>query len=229
MSHRTAPRALLGCPREGARAERPGRLRDQHGRLPGRPRAVRQPVPGGRAGRGDRPPAAGRADQPQRLQARAWCAASTSRCCRPARPSTSTCPRGAALDIVVDIRVGSPTYGEHDVVRLDDRDFRAVYLAEGLGHCVVALEDDTVLSYLCSTGVRPRPGEGRSSRSTPALGLPIPAEATPLLSPRTSPPRRWPRRPSWACSRRTRSAAPSTPAAKVLKEPLHIWGQSCQM
>ena len=44
------------------------------------------------------------------------------------------CPRGAALDVVVDIRVGSPTFGQHDVVRIDDRDFRAVYLAEGLGH-----------------------------------------------------------------------------------------------
>ena len=42
-------------------------------------------------------------------------------------------PRGAALDIVVDIRLGSPTYGQHDVVRLDDRDFRAVYLSEGSG------------------------------------------------------------------------------------------------
>ena len=41
------------------------------------------------------------------------------------------CPRGAALDVVVDIRIGSPAYGRHDVVRLDDRDFRAVYLAEG--------------------------------------------------------------------------------------------------
>ena len=60
-------------------------------------------------------------------------------------------PRGAALDIVVDIRIGSPTYGQHDVVRLDDRDFRAVYLAEGRRHCAFAFEDDTVLSYLSWT------------------------------------------------------------------------------
>ena len=90
-------------------------------------------------------------------------------------------PRGAALDIVVDIRIGSPTYGQHDVVRLDDRDFRAVYLAEGLGHCAVALEDDTVLSYLCSTEYDPGREKGVSP-TDPALALPMPAEA--LLSAR---------------------------------------------
>src|SRR5436309_1844239 len=57
------------------------------------------------------------------------------------------CPSGALLDVVVDVRVGSPTFGEHEVVRLDAQDYHAVYLAEGLGHAFVALEDDTVMSY----------------------------------------------------------------------------------
>lgn len=92
-------------------------------------------------------------------------------------------PRGAALDIVVDIRVGSPTYGQHDVVRLDDRDFRAIYLSEGLGHCVVALEEDTVVSYLCSTGYDPGREKGISPVD-PELRLPIPTDVTPLLSPK---------------------------------------------
>ncbi|HST63681.1 MAG TPA: dTDP-4-dehydrorhamnose 3,5-epimerase [Mycobacteriales bacterium] len=90
-------------------------------------------------------------------------------------------PRGAVLDIVVDIRTGSPTYGQHEAVRLDDRDFRALFLSEGLGHCAIALEDDTVLSYLCSTGYAPDREKGVSP-ADPALGLPIPADA--LLSPR---------------------------------------------
>jgi epimerase EvaD len=90
-------------------------------------------------------------------------------------------PRGAALDIAVDIRIGSPTYGQHDVVRLDDREFRAVYLSEGLGHCAVALEDDTVLSYLCSTEYDPGREKGVSP-ADPELALPVPADA--LLSPR---------------------------------------------
>jgi dTDP-4-dehydrorhamnose 3,5-epimerase len=90
-------------------------------------------------------------------------------------------PRGAALDIVIDIRIGSPTYGQHDVVRLDDRDFRAIYLSEGLGHCAVALEDDTVLSYLCSTGYDPGREKGISPVD-PALALPIPDDLEVLLS-----------------------------------------------
>jgi epimerase EvaD len=92
-------------------------------------------------------------------------------------------PRGAALDIVVDIRLGSPTYGQHDVVRLDDRDFRAIYLSEGLGHCVVALEDDTVVSYLCSTGYDPAREKGITPVD-PELRLPIPADVAALLSPK---------------------------------------------
>jgi epimerase EvaD len=92
-------------------------------------------------------------------------------------------PRGAVLDIVVDIRVGSPTFGRHEAVRLDDRDFRAVFLSEGLGHCAVALEDDTVLSYLCSTPYAPAREKGINPLD-PALELPIPAGITPLLSPK---------------------------------------------
>ena len=43
------------------------------------------------------------------------------------------CPQGALLDVVVDIRVGSPTFGTWDAVRLDPVDFRAVYVPEGVG------------------------------------------------------------------------------------------------
>jgi 5-epimerase len=92
-------------------------------------------------------------------------------------------PRGAVLDIVVDIRVGSPTYGQFEAVRLDDRELHAVYLSEGLGHCAIALEDDTVLSYLCSTGYDPAREKGVNPLD-PALGLPIPADIEPLLSPK---------------------------------------------
>jgi 5-epimerase len=92
-------------------------------------------------------------------------------------------PRGAVLDIVVDIRVGSPTYGQFEAVRLDDRELHAVYLSEGLGHCAIALEDDTVLSYLCSTGYDPAREKGVNPLD-PALDLPIPAGIEPLLSPK---------------------------------------------
>lgn len=90
-------------------------------------------------------------------------------------------PRGAVVDIVVDIRVGSPTFGEHEAVRLDDREFRALFVAEGLGHCVIALEDDTVLSYLCSTPYTPDREKGINPLD-PALALPIPEGLDLLLS-----------------------------------------------
>lgn len=89
------------------------------------------------------------------------------------------CPRGAVLDVIVDVRVGSPTFGRHDVVGLDTADFRAVYLAEGLGHTAIALEDDSVLCYLCSTGYNPQREKGISPLD-PALGLDLPAD--PVLS-----------------------------------------------
>src|SRR5262250_1163782 len=44
------------------------------------------------------------------------------------------CPRGALLDVVIDIRVGSPTFGTWDSVLCDDRNYRAVLVPEGVGH-----------------------------------------------------------------------------------------------
>jgi epimerase EvaD len=91
------------------------------------------------------------------------------------------CPQGAFLDVVVDIRVGSPTFGTWDAARLDPVDFRAVYVPEGVAHGMLALEDDTVISYLCSTGYNPGREHGIDPLD-PALGLPWPAEIELVLS-----------------------------------------------
>ena len=91
------------------------------------------------------------------------------------------CPRGAVLDFVVDIRVGSPTFGVVDVVRLDPVTFRAVYLPEGVAHGFIALKDDTVISYLCSTLYNPA-AEHELNPLDPALALPLPDGLEPLLS-----------------------------------------------
>jgi dTDP-4-dehydrorhamnose 3,5-epimerase len=94
------------------------------------------------------------------------------------------CPRGAVLDIVVDVRAGSPTYGEHAAVRLDDVDRRCVFIAEGLGHAFVALSDDTSVTYLTSSTYDPAV-ERAVSPLDPALGLPWPSGAGELrLSPK---------------------------------------------
>ncbi|MEV5431943.1 dTDP-4-dehydrorhamnose 3,5-epimerase family protein [Streptomyces sp. NPDC052701] len=59
--------------------------------------------------------------------------------------------RGAVLDIVVDLRVGSPAYGAHEANWLDAESGEALFVAEGLVHGFLALTDDTCVSYLCST------------------------------------------------------------------------------
>jgi len=81
------------------------------------------------------------------------------------------CTAGALVDVVVDVRVGSPTFGAWDAVRLEAGAMQAVYLAEGLGHAFLALTDGTVSSYLCSQEYRPAAEHGVSSLD-PELGLP---------------------------------------------------------
>lgn len=73
----------------------------------------------------------------------------------PGQAKYVTCVAGAVRDVVVDLRAGSPTFGQWDAVLLDSVDRRAVYLAEGLGHAFCALEDDSVVVYLCSEGYAP--------------------------------------------------------------------------
>jgi epimerase EvaD len=91
----------------------------------------------------------------------------------PGQAKYVTCARGSLLDIVVDVRAGSPTFGIWHAVRLDATEFRSVYLAEGLGHAFVALEDGTAVTYLCSTGYNPAAEHGVTPLD-PALELPWP-------------------------------------------------------
>ena len=91
------------------------------------------------------------------------------------------CTRGAVLDVVVDIRVGSPTFGVSDAVRLDDVDRRGIYLSEGLGHAFLALTDDANVTYLCSEPYNPGHEHGIHPLD-PELGLPWPTDVEPLLS-----------------------------------------------
>jgi epimerase EvaD len=91
------------------------------------------------------------------------------------------CPSGSLLDVIIDLRVGSPSFGKWDTVLLDSKEYKAVYLAEGLGHAFMALEDDTVASYLCSAGYNPT-GERGINPLDAALGLPWPADIEPVLS-----------------------------------------------
>ena len=90
---------------------------------------------------------------------------------------------GALVDYVVDIRVGSPTFGQWEAVHLDTVDRCAVWLSEGLGHAFCALEDDTTAMYLCSAPYNPS-GEHGIHPLDPAVGLELPEGVEPLLSPK---------------------------------------------
>lgn len=91
------------------------------------------------------------------------------------------CTRGAVLDVVVDIRVGSPTFGVSEAVQLDEVDRRGIYLSEGLGHAFLSLTDDANVTYLCSEPYAPGREHGLHPLD-PALALPWPDDVEPLLS-----------------------------------------------
>jgi len=93
------------------------------------------------------------------------------------------CLAGSVLDIVVDIRVGSPTFGQWEAVELDDSARRALYISEGLGHAFCALSDSATVGYLCSEPYAPDREHGVHPLD-PALGLPWPEPDQSLLSPK---------------------------------------------
>ncbi|MEV6332310.1 dTDP-4-dehydrorhamnose 3,5-epimerase [Streptomyces sp. NPDC051909] len=103
----------------------------------------------------------------------------------PGQAKYVTCVRGAVLDIVVDVRVGSPTFGRWEAVRLDDRERRAVYLSEGLGHGFCALTDDATVTYLCSQGYAPQREHGVHPLD-PRIGIEWPVDGDPELSAKDS-------------------------------------------
>jgi dTDP-4-dehydrorhamnose 3,5-epimerase len=91
------------------------------------------------------------------------------------------CPSGSLLDVIVDIRVGSPTFGQWTSVLLDAEKFNAVYVSEGLGHSFIALAENTAMAYICSEGFNPGAEHGITPMD-PALGLPWPSDIEPILS-----------------------------------------------
>lgn len=94
----------------------------------------------------------------------------------PGQAKYVTCVSGSVFDVVVDIRMGSPTFGRWDAVLLDDRHRRSVYLAEGLAHGFVALQDDSTVMYLCSAPYAPD-REHTIAATDPALGIDWPIAA----------------------------------------------------
>lgn len=101
----------------------------------------------------------------------------------PGQAKYVTCVSGAILDVIVDLRVGSPDFGRWESVRLDDTDRRAVFLSEGLGHAFTALTDEATVIYLCSAPYAPGREHGVHPLD-PEIGIAWPQDAEPVLSPK---------------------------------------------
>jgi len=99
----------------------------------------------------------------------------------PSQAKYVTALTGSFIDFVIDIRVGSPTFGLWDSVLLDTVDRRAIYLAEGLGHAICALQDDSSVMYLCSATYDPA-REHAINPLDPELALSLPEGIVPVLS-----------------------------------------------
>jgi dTDP-4-dehydrorhamnose 3,5-epimerase len=99
----------------------------------------------------------------------------------PGQAKFVSCVHGRILDVVVDLRAGSPGFGSWEAVELAGADGRAVFLAEGLGHAFTPLSDEATVVYLCSTGYAPDAEHGVHPLD-PDLGIAWPAGAGVVLS-----------------------------------------------
>lgn len=87
------------------------------------------------------------------------------------------CVRGRVLDVAVDIRRGSPTYGQHVAVELSEDNHRQFFIPRGFAHGFAVLSKEAVFQYKCDEYYHPE-SEGGISILDSSLGIDwhIPAE-----------------------------------------------------
>ncbi len=90
--------------------------------------------------------------------------------------------KGAVLDVAVDIRRGSPTFGQHVAVELTAENHRQLFIPRGFAHGFAVLSEEAVFQYKCDNFYEPQ-AEGAIAWDDPALGIDwkLPADAV-LLS-----------------------------------------------
>ena len=91
------------------------------------------------------------------------------------------CPSGALLDVIVDLRTGSPTFLRWEAVRLDETDRRAAFLSHGLGHAFMALTPGTTAVYLCTSSYAPA-ADHEVNPFDPDIGIEWPDDVEAILS-----------------------------------------------
>ena len=80
------------------------------------------------------------------------------------------CIKGAVLDVAVDIRKGSPTFGKHVAVELTEDNHRQFFVPRGFAHGFVVLTDEVVFQYKCDNFYAPE-CEGAIAWDDPDLGI----------------------------------------------------------
>lgn len=78
--------------------------------------------------------------------------------------------RGAVLDVAVDIRKGSPTFGQHVAVELTEENHRQFFVPRGFAHGFAVLSEEAVFQYKCDNYYAPQ-SEGAIAWDDPALGI----------------------------------------------------------
>lgn len=78
--------------------------------------------------------------------------------------------QGKVLDVAVDIRTGSPTFGKHIAVELSGDNHRQLFIPKGFAHGYVVLEDDTVFQYKCDEFYHPE-AEGGIAWNDPDISI----------------------------------------------------------
>ena len=89
--------------------------------------------------------------------------------------------QGEVFDVAVDIRVGSPTFGEWEAVLLSSENKRQFYVPEGCAHGFLVTGDEALFAYKCTAKYNPT-AEGYVLWNDPEIGIRWPIEATPTLS-----------------------------------------------
>lgn len=80
------------------------------------------------------------------------------------------CTRGRVLDIALDLRKGSPTYGRHAAVELSEENHRQFFIPKGFAHGFAVLSEEAVFQYKCDEFYHPE-AEGGVQIMDPSLGI----------------------------------------------------------
>ena len=78
----------------------------------------------------------------------------------PSQAKLVQCQRGSIKDYVIDIRIGSPTFGKFEEIELNENSATAIFIEEGLAHAFVALENQTVVTYYVTEKYNPEREKG---------------------------------------------------------------------